>query len=309
MGAAPGAEEFSFDLFGANWWQRYECGVLAAEGENPLGFVPLVRYENAGDPAAGTQVGPAGSAVIDAGIGDVEPLIGLQDELNTRLSDRAFRVTMSSFQMYLGKGIEDFVKRPIGPGQMWGTDNTQATIEAFGGDQATPSETAHIEDVREALDKISGVPPVAAGLLRGKLGNLTSAVALRLTLIALLARTDRKRVALTTALGEIVRMGLEMLDLAGVVKSMPEDRGIDVNWPTALPESDMDRLTEAQAKLALGVPREVVLTELGYGELVDGGSRGLKAAGAKEAGNVDGAAAAAGLAAGGSAGARADETV
>ena len=29
----------------------------------------------------------------------------------------------------------------------------------------------------------------------------------------------------------------------------------------------MDRLSEAQAKLALGVPRNVVLTELGYGEL------------------------------------------
>jgi hypothetical protein len=40
-----------------------------------------------------------------------------------------------------------------------------------------------------------------------------------------------------------------------------------VNWPTALPESDMDRLQEAQAKVALGVPRAVVLAELGYGEV------------------------------------------
>ena len=275
-------EQFSFDIFGADHWQRYQRGVLVEEGENPLGVLPFVRYENAGDPAAGTRVGQAGSAAVDVGTGDVEPLIGMQDELNTRLCDRAYRVTMSSFRMFLGKGIEDFIKRPIGPGQMWGTDNLDASIEAFGGDQATPGEEAHIEEVREALDKISGVSPVAAGVIRGKLGNLTSAIALRLTLIALLARTQRKRAALTQTLAAVVRLGLEILDRAGLVRSMPEERGIDVNWPTALPESDMDRLNEAQAKVALGVPRDVVLTELGYGEAVQAAAQG---AGAEQAGD------------------------
>ena len=252
-------------------WQRYEWGVLVQEAENVLGMVPFVRYENAADPAAGTKVGPAGSAAVDAGLGDVEALIGLQDELNTRLSDRAYRVTMTSFKMYLGKGITDFTDRPIGPGQMWGTENLDASIQAFGGDSATPSEDAHINEVREALDKISGVSPVAAGLIRGKLGNLTSAIALRLTLVALLARTERKRAALTRVMGEMVRIGCAMLDKAGVFHTTEAEHGIDVNWPTALPESDMDRLTEAKAKLELGVPREVVLRELGYGELVDVG--------------------------------------
>jgi len=266
--AVPPAEEFSFDLFGPKLWQRYKCGVLVQEAENGLGMVPFVRYENAADPAAGTRVGPAGSAAVDAGVGDVEPLIGLQDELNTRLSDRAYRVTMTSFKMYLGKGIGDFTDRPIGPGQMWGTDNLDASIEAFGGDAATPSEDAHINEVREGLDKISGVSPVAAGLIRGKLGNLTSAIALRLTLVALLARTQRKRAVLTKTIGEIVRRALEMLDQAGVFATNAAERGIDINWPTPLAESDMDRLNEAKAKLDLGVPRDVVLRELGYEELV-----------------------------------------
>jgi hypothetical protein len=260
-------EEFSFDLFNDARWQCYVRGELIHEGENLLGVVPFVRYENAPDPAAGTRVGSAGSALVDAGLGDVEPLVGLQDELNTRLSDRAFRVTISCFRMYLGRGIEDFMSRPVGPGQMWATDNPDASIEAFGGDATMPSEDAHINEIREALDKISGVSPVAAGLIRGKLGNLTSAVALRLTLIALLARTERKRAALTRTLAEVVRLALAVLDRAGIISSAPEDRGIDVNWPTPLPESDMDRLAEAQAKLALGIPRSVVLTELGYGEL------------------------------------------
>src|SRR6202020_610704 len=92
-------QAFSFDLFGATHWQRYVGGVLSEEGENLLGFVPFFRYENQPDPAAGAGVGPAGSGAVDTGFSDVEPLIALQDELNTRLSDRAYRVTMTSFRM------------------------------------------------------------------------------------------------------------------------------------------------------------------------------------------------------------------
>ncbi len=261
--------DFSFALFGPSHWQRYVHGTLAEEGDHPLGFVPFVRYLSQNDPAAGTRVGPAGSGAIDAGVSDVEPLIGLQDELNTRLSDRAYRVTMTSFRMFLGKGIEGFTSRPVGPGQVWSTDNPDAAIDTFGGDTACPSEDAHINEVREALDKISGVPPVAAGLIRGKVGNLTSAVALRITLIALLARAERKRAGLNETLETLVQRVLELLDRAGVLHSTPADRGIDINWPTPLPESDMDRLAEAQTKLALGIPRDVVLTELGYGEMAD----------------------------------------
>ncbi|HUO07173.1 MAG TPA: phage portal protein [Phycisphaerae bacterium] len=261
-------QEFSFDLFGGTHWQRYEHGLLLEEGPNLLGVLPFVRYENQSDPSAGTRVGALGSEAIDSGFSDVEPLIGLQDELNTRLSDRAYRVTMTSFQMFLGRGIEEFTKRPVGPGQMWATENLQASVQAFGGDATTPSEDSHINEIREALDKISGVTPIAAGVIRDKLGHLTSAVALRLTLIALLARTERKRAELTRTLSRVIERALGILDRAGLVASAPEDRGIDVNWPSALPESDMDHLQEAQVKLALGVPRSVILSELGYAEVL-----------------------------------------
>jgi hypothetical protein len=265
--AGESPEEFSFDLFSAAHWQRYVQGALAEESPNLLGVLPLVRYENQRDPAAGTRFGPSGSEAVDAGLSEVEPLIGPQDELNTRLSDRAYRVTMTSFRMYLGKGIDGFTRRPVGPGQMWSTDNPDAAIETFGGDAACPSEDAHIAEVRDALDKISGVTPVAAGLIRGKVGNLTSAVALRITLIALLARTARKQAALGAALAEACRRVLAILDRAGILRTDAADRGIDLNWPTSLPESDLDRLTEAQAKIALGIPRAVVLAELGYAEV------------------------------------------
>lgn len=269
----------SFDLFSPTHWARYINGNLTQSGTNPFGFIPAAAYINQILPTTGdisasntarnqaeadplafpdTPFGPA------LGESDIDPLIPLQDELNTRLSDRANRITLQSFRMYLAKGIEDFVKRPVGPGQMWSTDNTAASIEAFGGDTATPSEDNHIQDIRNAIDKVSGVTPIAAGLINGKIGHLTSAVALKITLIATLARTARKRNALAHTLQTLVRHVLTMLNQAGVLATTDDDRDILFNWPTAIPENEMDKLQEAQAKLQIGVLKETVLAELGY---------------------------------------------
>jgi len=162
-------------------WQRYEDRQLVAEGVLPWGFLPVVHIQNIAQP------------YYYEGLSDVEPLIPLQDELNTRLSDRASRITFQSFKMYLGKGIEGFEDKPVSPGRMWYTDNPEASIEEFGGDAETPSEGLHIAEIRESLDKISGVTPIVAGVLKNKLGNLTSAVALRLTLMGMLSKNERKR--------------------------------------------------------------------------------------------------------------------
>jgi hypothetical protein len=124
------------EILSATHWQRYEDRQLVAQGVNPLGTIPIVHIQNL--PKHGSY----------SGLSDVEPLIPLQDELNTRLSDRANRVTYQSFKMYLGKGIDDFLDRPVGPGQMWTTHNDNASIEEFGHDAGSPSEDAHIAQLR-----------------------------------------------------------------------------------------------------------------------------------------------------------------
>jgi hypothetical protein len=198
------------------------------------------------------------------GASDVEPLLPLQDELNTRLSDRASRITFQSFKMYLAKGIEGFESRPVSPGRMWYTDNPEATIEEFGGDSGTPSEDMHIAEIREAMDKASGVTPLVAGIIKGKVGNLTSAVALRLTLMGMLSKTERKRFAYGEGLRKIAEMVLKILDKANVYKTSNADRQIDIIFPSPLPENVMEKLKEAQIKKELGLPAEQVLRELGY---------------------------------------------
>jgi hypothetical protein len=233
-------------------WQRYEDKQLIAEGELPWGFLPVVHIQNIAQP------------YYYEGLSDVEPLVPLQDELNTRLSDRASRITFQSFKMYLGKGIEGFEDKPVSPGRMWYTDNPEASIEEFGGDMATPSEGLHIAEIREALDKVSGVTPMVAGVLKNKLGNLTSAVALRLTLMGMLSKNERKKFTYSEGLKKICRMVLSILDTANIYKTNATDREIDIIFPSPLPENMTEKLQEAQLKKELGVPIEQVLRELGY---------------------------------------------
>lgn len=220
---------------------------------NRLGVLPIVHIQNLPQP------------FYYEGLSEVEPLIPLQDELNTRLSDRANRVTFQSFKMYLGKGIDAFLERPVGPGQMWATDNPDAEIQEFGGDGHSPSEEAHINETREAMDKTSAVTAAAAGLLRNKVGNLTSENALRIVMMGLLARTEKKRITYGNGITRLCELALHAADVHGIFRSYPDDRRLKLHWPSPLPEDSTQRLHEAQLKLALGVPSHQVLTELGYG--------------------------------------------
>ncbi len=240
------------EITSSECWQRYEDKELVAEGEIPWGFLPVVHIQNIAQP------------YYYEGVSDVEALIPLQDELNTRLSDRASRVTFQSFRMYLGKGIEGFEDKPVAPGRMWCTDNPDASIQEFGGDVSAPSEERHIAEIREALDKTSGVTPAVAGVLKDKLGNLTSAVALRLTFMGMLSKNDRKRHTYSEGVKKICRMVLSILDTANIYKTTETERDVDVIFPSPLPENLMEKLQEAQVKRELGVPPEQVLRELGY---------------------------------------------
>ena len=253
-GATGGQVSGVTEVLDASSRRVFVDGELVEEQELRLtgGKVPVVHVQNVAQPYR------------YEGLSEVEPLIPLQDELNTRLSDRASRVTMQSFKMYLAKGIEGFDAAPVGPGQIWSTDNPDASVQAFGGDASSPSEESHIKEVRDALDKTSGVPPLATGVVQGRVGNLSSANALKITLVGLLAKTERKRVSYGRGLAEMSRMILTALDAAGVMETDPRDRGVRLEWPDPLPTDVVDETLAAKRKLELGVPAARVLDELGY---------------------------------------------
>ncbi len=250
--SAGRVQTYITEIISPQFRQLYDDGELVEQNENPLRIIPVVHIQNIAQPC------------YYEGLSDVEPLISLQDELNTRLSDRANRITMQSFKMYLAKGIEAGQEREIMPGRMWCTDNEQAQICEFGGDSAAPGEDTHIQDLREALDKVSGVTPVVAGVIRSKLGNLTSAVAMKMTLMGMLAKTQRKRLTYGEGIKQLCRIILTALDKSGVYKTTPAEREVEVRFPNPLPEEPADKLTEAKMKMELGVSQEKILEELGY---------------------------------------------
>ncbi len=241
------------EVISAHHHQRYDNDTLVHDAPNPLGVLPVVHIQNLSQP------------FHYDGLSDVEPLIPLQDELNTRLSDRAHRVTLQSFKLYLAKGLDDETPvRAVTPGQVWTTSNPDAAIESFGGDAASPSEDNHIQQIREAMDKASAVNPIAAGVLRAKVGQLSSENALRITLLGTLAKTQRKQLAFGRGLAQLASLILYALDMRGVYRTDPAERTVTVQWPNPLPRNEADVLDAAQKKLNLGVPRDRILAELGY---------------------------------------------
>ena len=155
---------------------------------------------------------------------------------------------------------------PVSPGRMWTSDNPDAQVIEFGGDAACPSELSHIADLREAMDKASGVSPIAAGAIKNRIGRLTSAAALRVTLLSLLARTEKKRTSYGMGIARMIELALAWLDVAGIFKTTSEERKVELHWPSPLPENEVERLEEAELKQKVGVSKEVVLRELGYSE-------------------------------------------
>lgn len=240
------------ELLTKDTWQRYQGGRLVSQGQNALGEIPLVHIQNSPLPHE------------YSGQSDVEPLIPIQDEINTRLSDRGYRITMQSFKMYLGIGIDNFIESPVSPGRMWMTDNEKAKVLEFGGDGKTFSEDNQIAEMREAMDKISGVTPIAAGVTRRRIGHLTSAAALKVTMLALLAKTERKRTMYGNGIARMCELALAWLDKANLFHTTPEERRIEINWPSPLPVNEIERLHEARLKRRVGVARDLVLKELGY---------------------------------------------
>jgi len=103
-----------------------------------------------------------------------------------------------------------------------------------------------------------------AGVLKNRLGNLTSAVALRLTFMGMLSKNERKQYTYSEGIRQICRMVLSILDTAGVYPTDAAERDVDVVFPSPLPENMKEKLEEARMKRELGVPPEQVLRELGY---------------------------------------------
>ena len=127
-----------------------------------------------------------------------------------------------------------------------------------------PSEEAHLRDLREAMDKASGVTPAAAGHINAKIGNLTSENALRISLMGTIAKVKRKRITNGHGISQLCDLILHALDVYGLLPTNESDRRVDVIWADPLPPDRTRALSDAALKAELGVPLEQLRAELGY---------------------------------------------
>jgi hypothetical protein len=199
------------------------------------------------------------------GKGEVEPLIPMQDELNTRLSDRGRGITFGANPPWLGKGIEGFESLPFGPDVKY-SGSDEASMERLTGDTKDAGQDGHIDQARDAMDRISSIPPLAAGDIKDQIGSLTSAVALRTVLRGMLAKLARVRMNHARAFENIAFGTLAYANATGVLITTPEERGICVKWGASVEESLIERLEAATLKKAIGVPDKQLQIELDYTE-------------------------------------------
>ncbi|RME27579.1 MAG: hypothetical protein D6800_04890 [Candidatus Zixiibacteriota bacterium] len=96
------------------------------------------------------------------------------------------------------------------------------------------------------------------------MGNLTSENALRIVMLGLLATVDKKRLTYGAGIEQVCEMILHAADVHGIFPNLPEERGVRLDWPEPLPDTDSQLLRNALMKIEVGVPRQQVLTELGY---------------------------------------------
>ena len=82
--------------------------------------------------------------------------------------------------------------------------------------------------------------------------------------MALLSKNERKHTNYGNGIARMCELILAWLDACGALPNKPEERAVNLYWPDPLPGDEMESIQEAQAKLNLGVPKEVVLKELGY---------------------------------------------
>ncbi len=234
-----------------------ESGKWLQDGEDvvvPESRIPVVHHQHVRD------------ARRYEGRGEVEPLMPSQDEINTRFSDRGRGVTYGSNPPWLGKGILNFHKQAMAPDLMIEAINEDGSIERIASDANDEGQNRHIEDLFDGLDKISKIPPIAAGLIKDSIGNLTSSTALRTVLRGFLGKIARIRKGHNKTVPEICDLILTYANDLGVLTTKPEERKTTIEWGDVVEMSSTERLDEALKKKGIGVPNSQLLEEIGYTE-------------------------------------------
>lgn len=230
------------------FWTNSEIVVYEGDKEvdrmdNPYGFIPFVQIKNF--PVAGRT----------RGVGDLDDVIPLNVELNTKKSDISEVIDYHSAPITLvyGAKIGNLEK---GANKVWGGLPKDAKVENLGLQGDLTASANYIAETKTAMCEIAGIPETVLGGASA-ISN-TSGVALQYINLPLIERTRIKRNCSTAGLKTVNEYILFIAMYHGLIEK-PEDISMrdfvsnEVTLPDTLPKDELMELQKIQQEMTLGI--------------------------------------------------------
>ena len=230
------------------FWTKDEIIVYEGKDEvdrmqNPYGFIPFVQIKNF--PIAGRT----------RGVGDLDDIIPLNVELNTKKSDVSEVIDYHSAPITLvyGAKIGNLEK---GANKVWGGLPKDSKVENLGLQGDLIASVSYIKDVKTSMCEIGGLPESALGGASA-ISN-TSGVALQYINAPIIEKTRVKRNCSTVGLERVNKMIIFLSLYHGLIEkpeniTMKDFLKNTVKIPDTLPKDELIELQKIQQELTLGV--------------------------------------------------------
>ena len=229
-------------------WTNEEIVVYEGNKEidrmtNPYGIIPFVQIKNF--PVAGRTYG----------VGDLDDIIPLNVELNTKRSDVSEVIDYHSAPITLvyGAKIGNLEK---GANKVWGGLPKDSKVENLSLQGDLLASVNYTTQVKTAMCEIGGIPETVLGGANA-ISN-TSGVALQYMNLPLIERTRVKRHCTQSGLQKVNKMILFIALAEGLIYK-PEDISMkdfltnEVTLPDTLPKDEILELQKIESELKLGL--------------------------------------------------------
>ena len=236
----------------------YEGKEQIDEMINPYGFIPFVQIKNF--PVAGRT----------RGVGDIDDIIPLNVELNTKKSDVSEVIDYHSAPITLvyGAHIGNLEK---GANKVWGGLPKDSKVENLSLSGDLIASQNYIKETKTAMCEIAGIPETVLGGASA-ISN-TSGVALQYMNLPLIERTNIKRAATAEGLQRVNKMIIYISYIEGLINK-PDEMSIkdfisnEVEMPDTLPKDVLIELQMIQQEMTLGLEcRHGALKRIGVDDI------------------------------------------
>ncbi len=209
-----------------------ENGAATSDGPNPYGYIPFIFFANQPIPKS------------PWGMSDLEPLLGVQDELNRRLStlSRLLEASGNPAAVVSGATQEATANLSVGPGQLWTLENpaARAYLLDFLGGGSAGAHLRYIEALYRVFHDLAEMPRIAFGEVSG--GN-RSGIALELELQPLTQKVARKQIGWGSMVRRRAWLILDQWRRFGHRRIADVSEAVlTITWPPLLPQELAQRV-------------------------------------------------------------------